>query len=345
MTSQIAGWNVGTSTVVSWKSRDGTVIEGVLHKPADFDPAKKYPLLVVIHGGPTGVDMPGPVRVLRSIRSGVRGEGRPGAASQLPGLGGLRREVPVAERPEPGRGRLLGRDVGGGSLIATGLRGQDRMGAMGWSQGGYISAFLTTIQRPVQGDLGGGGNLQLDDVLRHDRHHPFTRQYLQGHAVGAIRRSTEDFADDATSTKAKTPTLIQHGEFDRRVPLPNGYELNQGLQDHGVPTKMMVYRASVTGSQAEGAAGGRVAQLAVVREVHFRRAGNDSAGGAGREAGLLSGHSPSTWVRGSSGRGRELGVGVEHPGAGVPAEKGVVVAGRPDRLGLLVALHRLANQS
>ena len=41
-----------------WKSKDGAAIEGILIKPADFDPTRKYPLLVVIHGGPTGVDTP-----------------------------------------------------------------------------------------------------------------------------------------------------------------------------------------------------------------------------------------------------------------------------------------------
>ena len=48
----------GTREVISWQSQDGTTIEGVLIKPADFDPAKKYPLLCIIHGGPTGIDRP-----------------------------------------------------------------------------------------------------------------------------------------------------------------------------------------------------------------------------------------------------------------------------------------------
>ena len=41
---------------------------------------------------------------------------------------------------------------------------------------------------------------------------------------------------------ASTPTLIQHGEFDRRVPTPNAYELYQGLQDVGVETKLIIYK-------------------------------------------------------------------------------------------------------
>ncbi|HTX77404.1 MAG TPA: DPP IV N-terminal domain-containing protein, partial [Terracidiphilus sp.] len=55
---QLSGLTVAHREVVHWKSGDGTEIEGVLLKPADFDPHKKYPLLVVIHGGPTGIDMP-----------------------------------------------------------------------------------------------------------------------------------------------------------------------------------------------------------------------------------------------------------------------------------------------
>eukprot|EP01052_Picozoa_sp_SAG31_P005104 SAG31_NODE_220_length_19925_cov_3.630939_3_plen_105_part_00 len=44
-----------------------------------------------------------------------------------------------------------------------------------------------------------------------------------------------------TITNASTPTLIQHGELDLRVPIANGYELCQGLEDNGVPTEMVVY--------------------------------------------------------------------------------------------------------
>ncbi len=52
ITAQVKDWKLGTVEVVSWKSKDGAIIEGILHKPADYDPARKYPLLVMIHGGP-----------------------------------------------------------------------------------------------------------------------------------------------------------------------------------------------------------------------------------------------------------------------------------------------------
>ena len=58
MTAQTASWAKSALEVVSWKSQDGATIEGVLHKPIGFQAGKKYPLLVVIHGGPTGVSRP-----------------------------------------------------------------------------------------------------------------------------------------------------------------------------------------------------------------------------------------------------------------------------------------------
>src|SRR5262249_5918314 len=58
MTDQVANHKLATRELISWKSQDGATIEGILIKPADFDPSKKYPLLCVIHGGPTGIDRP-----------------------------------------------------------------------------------------------------------------------------------------------------------------------------------------------------------------------------------------------------------------------------------------------
>jgi dipeptidyl aminopeptidase/acylaminoacyl peptidase len=89
---QMAGFDLARREVVRWKSGDGTAIEGILYKPADFDPKKKYPLLVVIHGGPTGVDMPmiAPDRYYPMERFVAK---RLDSAAELSGLGGIRREV------------------------------------------------------------------------------------------------------------------------------------------------------------------------------------------------------------------------------------------------------------
>src|SRR5260221_5454662 len=57
-TAQVKDWKLGSPEVVSWKSKDGASIEGILYKAADYDPTKRYPLLVSIHAGPTGKSRP-----------------------------------------------------------------------------------------------------------------------------------------------------------------------------------------------------------------------------------------------------------------------------------------------
>src|SRR5262249_48273768 len=58
LSDQLKIFRLASREVVSWKSTDGTPIEGVLIKPPDYQPGRKYPLLVVIHGGPIAADQP-----------------------------------------------------------------------------------------------------------------------------------------------------------------------------------------------------------------------------------------------------------------------------------------------
>jgi dipeptidyl aminopeptidase/acylaminoacyl peptidase len=241
MTDQIATWEVGTSEVTSWTSRDGTPIEGVLHKPADFTPDRTYPLLVIIHGGPTGVDYPTPIQnyvypvtewlargavVLRPNYRGSAGYGEKFRALNVRNLG-------VGDAWDV----LSGVD----HLIAQGFIDTTRMGAMGWSQGGYISAFLTTTTARFKAISVGAGISDWMTYYVNTDIHPFTRQYLKGTPWS----DPEIYAKTSPMTHindARTPTLIQHGEFDRRVPIPNAYQLYQGLRDVGVPTRLIVYK-------------------------------------------------------------------------------------------------------
>jgi dipeptidyl aminopeptidase/acylaminoacyl peptidase len=117
----------------------------------------------------------------------------------------------------------------------------DRMAAMGWSQGGYISAFLTTNTDRFRAISVGAGISNWVTYYVNTDIHPFTRQYLEANPWD----DPEIYAKTSPMTaikNAKTPTLIQHGEFDKRVPIPNAYELYQGLQDQGVETKLIVYK-------------------------------------------------------------------------------------------------------
>lgn len=238
---QIRKWDVADSEVVSWKSKDGTLIEGILHKPQDYDPEKKYPLLVIIHGGPTGISLPEPAPsyvypviqwlnkgalVLRPNYRGSAGYGEEFRSLNVKNLG-------VGDAWDV----LSGVD----HLEREGIIDGNRVGAMGWSQGGYISAFLTTNSDKFKAISVGAGISNWMTYYVNTDIHPFTRQYLKA-TPWSDKAIYEKTSPMTKINNASIPTLIQHGEFDRRVPIANAYELFQGLQDVGVDTKLIVYK-------------------------------------------------------------------------------------------------------
>jgi dipeptidyl aminopeptidase/acylaminoacyl peptidase len=241
MTDQVNGWTLATREVVSWPSKDGTTIEGVLLKPADFDPSKKYPLLCVIHGGPTGIDRPTlldrfyyPTDIWAAKGSLILKVNFRGSA----GYGEKFRQLNVRNL---GVGDAWDVISGVDYLVNKGWVDAKRVGCMGWSQGGYISAFLTTSSDRFAAISVGAGISNWATYYYNTDITPFTIQYLDKDP--AI--DPEIYAKTSPMTyikQAKTPTLIQHGEFDKRVPIPNAYELRQGLEDRGVPVEMVVYK-------------------------------------------------------------------------------------------------------
>ncbi len=241
MTSQTDGWTVGSSEVITWTSEDGTEIEGVLHKPADYDPSLRYPLLVVIHGGPTGTSRPTMVPsyvypIMHWLAKGavVLEPNYRGSA----GYGEAFRSLNVRNL---GVGDMWDVMSGVEHLVSEGVADPDRMGSMGWSQGGYISAFLTTNTDTFKAISVGAGISNWMTYYVNTDIHPFTRQYLKATPWD----DPEIYAKTSPMTnilRASTPTLIQHGEFDQRVPIPNAYELLQGLEDVGVEARLVVYK-------------------------------------------------------------------------------------------------------
>ena len=241
MTSQVAGWSLGSREVVSWKSKDGARIEGVLYKPSGYVATKRYPLLVAIHGGPTGISRPtlayGSVYPIEQFLA-------KGAVVLMPnyrGSAGYGEKFRSLNVRNLGVGDAWDVLSGVDSMIARGIADSSRMGSMGWSQGGYISAFLTTTSQRFKAISVGAGISDWMTYYVSTDIHPFTRQYLQATPWSdpAIYATTSPIT---YIKQATTPTLIQHGELDRRVPISNAYELYQGLQDVGVPSRLIVYK-------------------------------------------------------------------------------------------------------
>ena len=243
MSEQAKSLILGTREVISWKSTDGTTIEGVLIKPADFDASKKYPLLCVIHGGPTGVDRPAlltpDARYYPSDIWSARGalvlkvnyRGSAGYGEKFRKLN--MRNLGVGDAWDV----LSGVDY----LIGKGWVDKDKVACMGWSQGGYISAFLTASSDRFMAISVGAGISDWSTYYYNTDITPFTINYLGKNPVEdpEIYQKTSPIS---YIKNARTPTLIQHGELDRRVPIANAYELRQALEDKGVRVEMIVYK-------------------------------------------------------------------------------------------------------
>ena len=242
-TAQTAGWTRSTLEVIAWKSKDGTTIEGVLHKPAGFQPGKKHPLLVVIHGGPTATSRPTafsstgvyPIDIWTAKGALVLEPNYRGSA----GYGEAFRSLNVRNL---GVGDAWDVLSGVDHLIAQGIADPERVGTMGWSQGGYISAYLATHDsaRFKAVSVGAGISNWMTYYVNTDITQ-FTRHYLKATPWD----DPEIYAKTSPMTyikQAKAPTLIQHGSNDLRVPTPNAFELYRGLQDVGVPSKLIIYK-------------------------------------------------------------------------------------------------------
>lgn len=234
---------LGSRELISWKSTDGATIEGVLIKPASFDPAKKYPLLCIIHGGPTGIDRPtllGPdsryypsdiwaARGALLLKVNYRGSA---------GYGEKFRKLNVRNL---GVGDAWDVVSGVDYLITKGWVDKNRVACMGWSQGGYISAFLTASSDRFVAISVGAGISDWATYYYNTDITPFTVNYLGNNPVEdpQIYQKTSPVS---YIKNARTPTLIQHGELDRRVPIANAYQLRQALEDKGVKVEMIVYK-------------------------------------------------------------------------------------------------------
>lgn len=240
---------IGKTEVVEWKSSDGKRIEGLLTYPTGYQPGSRVPLLVIVHGGPAGVFLrtftgnasPYPVAAFASrgyalLRCNVRGSS------------GYGRDFRYANRSDWGGGDY--RDILSGvdALISKGLADPDRMGVMGWSYGGYMTSWVITQTKRFKAASVGAGVTNLMSFTGTADIPSFVPDYFGGEYWDVSDRWRTHSA--MFNVKGvSTPTLIQHGEADLRVPISQGYELYNALKRQNVPVTMVVYPRQPHGIQ------------------------------------------------------------------------------------------------
>ncbi|UPW81401.1 S9 family peptidase [Lysinibacillus sp. Ag94] len=239
--------------IISWQSSDGLEIEGVLSTPVDFDANKKYPLLVVVHGGPAWASFPifsncfnekYPIEqfiekgfiVLEPNYRGSSGYGNEFLKANYRKLGIVNYDDVIS---------------GVDQLVDKGMANKDRVGVMGWSNGGYIAAFCSTFSSRFKAVSVGGGITNWRTQYVNTDIPYFIRTYLGNDPWN----DPEVYTKTSPMTYIKsacTPTLIQHGEQDARVPTPNAYELYQGLKDMEVATELIIFKGMAYSSDQPG---------------------------------------------------------------------------------------------
>ncbi|EJV73922.1 S9 family peptidase [Bacillus cereus] len=239
--------------IISWQSSDGLEIEGVLSTPVDFDANKKYPLLVVIHGGPAWASFP--------IFSDCFNEKYPieqfiekGFIVLEPnyrGSSGYGNEFLKANYRKQGIADYDDVISGVDELVEKGIVDKDRVGVMGWSNGGYISAFCSTFSNRFKAISVGGG------ITNWSTHYVNTDipYFIRMHLGNTPWNDPDIYTKTSPITYIKsacTPTLIQHGEKDARIPTSNAYELYQGLRDMEVDTELIIFKGMAYSSDQPG---------------------------------------------------------------------------------------------
>jgi len=228
---------------VEWVSQDGTTIEGLLFYPVEFDPAKKYPLVVQMHGGPMESDKYGagaglllnyvPVLAAKGylvLRPNYRGSTGYGNAFLRDVVGHYFHNMPLDI--------LSGVDA----LIRRGLADPDRLVLMGWSAGAHLVNRLIAMSSRFKAAASGAGvanwtSLYAQSDTRDSRTIWFGGTPWQKNAPAAAYWDNSPLRDIARAT---TPTLLLAGENDARVPKEQSVEMFRALRSNGVPTKLWI---------------------------------------------------------------------------------------------------------
>ena len=230
---------MGESEVIRWRSKDGREIEGVIIYPVDYDPEKTYPVLMNVHGGPSGVwtqSFPGRWGNYAHVWAGNDW------VTLLPnprGSSSYGEEFQMSNLKDWGGGDYEDVQSGLDELIRRGVVDSDRMGQTGWSYGGYMTAWTLTQTDRFKAVMVGAGLTNMFSMYSTND----LQRLLEGYFGDTPFDDEAEYRKASAMTfikQAKTPTLIMHGEQDQRVPKSQAQELYMGLKKNDVPVQMVL---------------------------------------------------------------------------------------------------------
>ena len=230
----------GDSVSLSWKN-DNFNIQGWLLLPMDYDPSKKYPLLVEVHGGPAS-------SVLSSWNGGAGGI----SATTFSALGyfvflpnprgsyGQGEAFTQANRKDFGYGDLRDILAGVDTVLAKYPVDPNRIGIAGWSYGGFMSMFAVTQTHRFRAAVAGAGISDWHSYYGENS----IDQWMIPYFGASVYDDPAIYAKSSAITyikQANTPSLVLVGDRDGECPAPQSFEFWHALRDLHVPSQLVVY--------------------------------------------------------------------------------------------------------
>jgi len=227
----------GAVRVVKWTSKEGIALEGIATFPAGYQEGRRYPFLVLPHGGPEANDQ----LVLDAFSRIIAGLGYVVLQPQYRGSTGYGADFLQAIYQHFGDRAYRDVDSATDFAVAQGWADPGRLAIFGWSAGGFMTAWTVTQTNRYRAAIEGAGItdwasfMWTSDVQQWDFDARWPEKDLQAFV---------QFSAVAQAERTSTPLLVLHGESDQRVPTYQGRELYEALAAHGKVTRMVTYPGS-----------------------------------------------------------------------------------------------------
>jgi dipeptidyl aminopeptidase/acylaminoacyl peptidase len=238
---QLNALALGETEIVTWKSSDGTPVEGVLLKPIGYQAGKKYPLLVEAHGGPTGATTASFKASWGSPGQVWAGQGWAVLYPNPRGSTNYGEKFTRANIMDWGGGDY--RDIMSGvdEMVKRGLADSTKLAFEGWSYGGYMTAWVVSQTSRFKAARMGAGLSDLQSMYGTTDIPGYIGTFFSGVPTQKTldfyrARSAITFVDNVT-----TPLLILHGGSDQRVPTGQSMEYFRALKDRGKTVQLVFY--------------------------------------------------------------------------------------------------------
>ena len=228
----------GEARSIHWKN-DGSDVQGWLVYPQPYDPARRYPMVVYVHGGPANCRKPAWPEKFFDL-SVLSGEGYFVFFPNPRGSYGQGEAFVEANVKDFGGGDLRDILTGVDHIAKTLPVDAGRIGITGWSYGGFMTMWAVARTDRFRAAVAGAGIANWQSYYGENA----IDRWLIPYFGASVYDDPAVYAKSSPITfikNAKTPTLVLVGERDGECPLPQSYEFWHALKTLGVPTQLVVY--------------------------------------------------------------------------------------------------------